>query len=207
MLSRLVIPVIILFTCAVPATYTRRRQSTRLAFMNAFLQLVIEHGFDRITVTDIANAADYGRWTFYQYFESKEAVAWAVFEHWMTQLDAHLVTAVEHLPPPQCEYQSWRLILQAFEQQKPFIMRLDSVLVSRWRERAKEFLIAQFLGHLHAGRFALMTGVRPEIAARLYVTAMMELLTHWGNTPDLGDAALLVDEFYTFIFNQSPPAL
>jgi len=58
---------------------------------------------------------------------------------------------------------------------------------------------------LQAGRFALMEGVRPEIAARLYVMAMMELLEYWGRTPELGDADSLVDEFFTFIFNQAPP--
>jgi AcrR family transcriptional regulator len=173
--------------------------------MSALLRLVIERGLDRITVTDIANEANYGRWAFYQYFESKEDVAWATFVYWMTQLDAHLIAAVQHLEPPHREYESWRLIFQAFHQQKHFFMRLDSSMMSVWHARAKEFLVQQFLQHLYAGRFALMEGVRPEIAARLYVTAIMELLEHWGRNPELGDTDALVDEFFVFIFNQAPP--
>jgi AcrR family transcriptional regulator len=186
-------------------TLSKRQQKTRLAFMNAFLQLVIEKGLDQISVTDIANAADYGRWAFYQYFDSKEDVAWATFIYWMTQLDTYLVDAVKHLESPQREYQSWRLIFQAFHDQKPFLTRLDSVMASKWHVRAKEFLIEQFLQHLQVGNFALMDGVRPEIAARLYVVALMELLEHWGRYPEVGDSDLLVDEFFTFIFNQPPP--
>lgn len=186
-------------------TLTRQRQKTRTAFMQAFIELVIQHGLDRITVTDIANAADYGRWTFYQYFESKEDIAWATFEHWMTQLDQYLVAAVAHLPSPQREYQSWRLIFKAFYDQRDFLMRLDSMAVSIWRVRAKEFLISQFLRHLHAGQFALMEGVRPEVAARLYVVALMELLEYWNSHPELGDDEGMVDEFFHFIFNQAPP--
>lgn len=173
--------------------------------MEALLRLVIERGLDRITVTDIANEANYGRWTFYQYFDSKEEAAWATFVHWMTQLDAHLVAAVQYLESPRREYESWRLIFQAFEQQKHFLMRLDSAMISEWRARAKEFLVGQFLGHLRAGRFALMEHVRPEIAARLYVVSIMELLEYWGRNPELGNADALVDEFYTFIFKQAPP--
>lgn len=71
--------------------------------------------------------------------------------------------------------------------------------------RGKEFLIQQFLQHIKEGHFALMDGVRPEIAARLYVAAIMELLEYWGRNPELGDVDTLVDEFFTFIFNQAPP--
>ncbi|HEX2619372.1 MAG TPA: TetR/AcrR family transcriptional regulator [Phototrophicaceae bacterium] len=186
-------------------TLSKRQQKTRLAFMDALLTLVVEKGFDQITVTDIANEANYGRWTFYQYFDSKEEAAWATFVYWMTQLDTYLVAAVQHLDSPYREYESWRLIFQAFHQQKSFLMRLDSVFASRWYVRAKDFLVQQFLNHLREGHFKLMDGVRPEIAARLYVVALMELLEYWGRTPELGDLDTLVDEFYIFIFNQPPP--
>lgn len=185
---------------------SNRQHKTRLIFMQAVLRLVVQHGLDRVTVTDIAREADYGRWTFYQYFDSKEDAVWASFVHWMTQLDAYVVATVQHLPAPQREYESWRLLFHAFEQQRAFFVRLDSLMTSVWRERAKEFLIAQFLGHLQAGRFGLMVGVRPEIAARLYVASVMELMEHWAKHPELGDSERLLDEFFIFIFNQTPPS-
>lgn len=186
-------------------TLSNRQQKTRLAFMQALLRLVTARGLDGITVTDIANEANYGRWAFYQYFESKEEAAWATFVYWMTRLDTYLIEAVGHLESPQREYESWRLLFAAFQQQRAFLTRLEGVGVGLWRARAKEFLIEQFLGHIHAGRFALMAGVRPEIGARLYVAAIMELLEYWGRHPEAGDEETLVDEFFTFIFNQPPP--
>lgn len=184
---------------------SRRQEKTRLIFMNALLRLVIERGLDQISVTDIANEADYGRWAFYQYFESKEDAAWATFEYWMTQLNAYVVEKVKDLLSPYREYESWRIIFHAFHQQRHFLMRLDSTIVSEWHAKAKEYLVEQFLGHLQAGHFKLMAGVRPEIAARLYVVSIMELLEYWGRNPQLGDLDTLVDEFYIFIFNQAPP--
>ena len=82
---------------------------------------------------------------------------------------------------------------------------MDSIFGSKWEMTAKEYLVAQFLAHLEAGNFRLMEDVRPEIAARLYVVAIMELLEHWGRHPEIGTAQSLADEFFVFIFKQAPP--
>ena len=58
--------------------YEKERQRTRLAFLNAALALILEKGYDNIAVTDITDRADYGRSTFYEHFEDKEAVARAI---------------------------------------------------------------------------------------------------------------------------------
>ncbi len=184
---------------------SRRQQKTRLILMNAFLHLLAERDLEQITVTDIANQANYGRWTFYQYFDSKEDIAWASFVYWMTRLDADLIAAVQHLTSPHREYQSWRIIFAAVNQQRAFFSRLDSLIQSRWYFRAREFLIQQFLGHMQAGHFALPPGIRAETAARLYVAALLELLTHWIQHAHSDSPVTLVNEFYTFIFNQPPP--
>jgi AcrR family transcriptional regulator len=184
-------------------TPSPRQQKTRHLFLEALVRLVMRDGLTKITVTDIANEANYGRWTFYQYFESKEDAAWQAFVFWMNALDAQLIAAVQYLPWPRREYQSWRLIFQALDTQRAFFARLGEVGI--WRTRAKEFLIEQFLGHVRANRFALMPNAEPEIAVRLYVAATMELCEHWLQQPDIGTADSLADQLFIFIFNQPPP--
>lgn len=44
------------------------------------LELFIEHGFDQVTVGDIAEAAGIGRRTFFRYFPSKNDLPWGDFE-------------------------------------------------------------------------------------------------------------------------------
>jgi AcrR family transcriptional regulator len=188
------------------ASLSKRAQKTRLAFMHATLCLIVERGFDRVTVTDIANYADYGRWTFYQYFESKEDAIYSAFVLWMNQLDHHLIEAVKDLESPRREYESWRMIFRACQQHRDFLIQLNHADFSAWRDRIKEFLVQQFYGHIQAGRFALMDGVRPEVAARLYVVSLLELLDYWGRSGDPPrDADAIVDEFFMFIFRQAPP--
>lgn len=51
---------------------TRKRQATRQTISDAATRLFSEHGFDRVTVDDIAAAADVGRKTVFNHFARKE---------------------------------------------------------------------------------------------------------------------------------------
>lgn len=52
----------------------RRAAETRLRLFRCALQLFAEHGFQNVTVEDITEAADVGKGTFFNYFESKDDV-------------------------------------------------------------------------------------------------------------------------------------
>jgi AcrR family transcriptional regulator len=50
----------------------RRIQKTRLLLSDALISLIIEKGYDDVTVQDIIDRANVGRSTFYAHFENKE---------------------------------------------------------------------------------------------------------------------------------------
>jgi AcrR family transcriptional regulator len=50
----------------------RRSRRTRQALHQALIRLIVERGYDEITVADIAEAADTGRSTFYAHFVDKD---------------------------------------------------------------------------------------------------------------------------------------
>ena len=52
----------------------RRAAETRVRLFRCALQLFAEHGFPNVTVEDITEAADVGKGTFFNYFESKDDV-------------------------------------------------------------------------------------------------------------------------------------
>jgi AcrR family transcriptional regulator len=57
----------------------RRVARTKRAIEDAFVQLVLERGYDRVTVEDITDRADLARATFYAHYPNKEAVQYSVF--------------------------------------------------------------------------------------------------------------------------------
>jgi AcrR family transcriptional regulator len=52
----------------------RRAAETRVRLFRCALQLFAEHGYPNVTVEDITEAADVGKGTFFNYFESKDHV-------------------------------------------------------------------------------------------------------------------------------------
>jgi AcrR family transcriptional regulator len=69
----------------------RRRRQTRARLLEAALMLMSERGMGGVTINEITEAADVGFGSFYNHFESKEAiyaalVGW-VFEHFAVQMD------------------------------------------------------------------------------------------------------------------------
>ena len=57
----------------------RRVARTKAAIEDAFVQLVLEHGYERVAVDDICAQADLARATFYAHYPNKEAVLFSVF--------------------------------------------------------------------------------------------------------------------------------
>ena len=58
----------------------RRAAETRVRLFRCALQLFAERGFPNVTVEDITEAADVGKGTFFNYFESKDDVLSVVAE-------------------------------------------------------------------------------------------------------------------------------
>ena len=64
----------------------RRVARTKTAIEDAFVQLVLEHGYERVAVEDICDRADLARATFYAHYANKEAVLFAVFNRLIEDL-------------------------------------------------------------------------------------------------------------------------
>lgn len=74
-----------------PGRRERKAKETRLRLFQAALQLFADRGFQSVTVEDITEAADVGKGTFFNYFESKDHVLGVMVE---LQLE-HVVDAVQ----------------------------------------------------------------------------------------------------------------
>ena len=73
----------------------RKKQQSRQTIMDTALRLFAEHGFDRVTVAEIARQSDVSEATVFNYFPAKEDLIYARME----AFEGRLVAAVQHRPP------------------------------------------------------------------------------------------------------------
>jgi AcrR family transcriptional regulator len=73
----------------------RKKRQTREAIAHAAMTLFVEHGFDAVTVADVARAADVSEKTVFNYFPAKEDLVL----HGGDERRAALIEAIRSRPP------------------------------------------------------------------------------------------------------------
>jgi AcrR family transcriptional regulator len=107
----------------------RKKQRTRDLIIRSALDLFLERGFARTTVSEIAEAADISPSTFFAYFPSKEDVVF----HDQARLMAELAERLSHRAPAE----------NAFDALRVWVLELDEATggLDREEERARRRLI------------------------------------------------------------------
>ena len=82
---------------AEPGLRERKKQQTRQLILDAATRLFVERGFDGVTVTEIARAAELSEMTVFNYFPTKEDLVFGRMEFFEEQL----VAAVQQRPPDE----------------------------------------------------------------------------------------------------------
>ena len=112
----------------------RKKSETHQQLRSAALQLVARHGLQRVTVEDIAEAADVSTRTFYDHFASKEDAIVGFDAVRVNQLRASLLARPPDEEPLQALRAVMRELLDQSSEQWPLrmeIIRSDPELLAR----------------------------------------------------------------------------
>src|SRR6185437_5564859 len=77
-------------------TLDRRVLRSRRLLQEALVALILERGYDAVTVQAVLDRADVGRATFYAHFEGKEALLLSLFEELRGSLQHELASITPH---------------------------------------------------------------------------------------------------------------
>lgn len=160
----------------------RRVARTRTMIQEAFISLVLERGYDPITIKDICDAANVGRATFYSHYRSKDDLKRAGLEHLRKSLLTRRGDAVGKgsLSFSLLVFQHARDHLQLYRALAG--SRGGAVALETIREIVAELVSADLAatGYSASGRAA--STIPRDLVVRFVVGGFMAILTGWLDT-------------------------
>lgn len=153
----------------------RRVRRTRNALHDALIELVLEKGYERITVRDILDRADIVRSTFYAHYQDKDALLVSSFEEMLGQLRA----AVATVSPADTARPAELLYRHAFEHRRVYRAlcgRQGGNVVQRHLHRMVTDVLRE---HLAAPLAAAGCTLPADLVATHYTETTLGLLGWW----------------------------
>lgn len=159
----------------------RRIQKTRKALQKALLEIMVEKGYEAVTVQDIIDRANVGRSTFYAHFQDKDDLFLQGFETLKDEIEGQLNgIPMSHASP-------WDLSLMIFEhvqgQQLLYKALSGNQAGNAAMKQVKKFMTGMVKDHLNQNYQITHEGqISPEILAQFTVSTFLTLLTWWLDT-------------------------
>ena len=176
-----------------PAPTDRRVRRTRELLRGAFLSLIAEKGYDRITVQDILDRADVGRSTFYAHYRDKEDLLRGGFEDISAALAAER-DAAESDTGAGDDAELLGPLLAVFTHVEghrqfwgPLSRKGGADLITRLLRESVDDLVRQHLQPRFGG--SAIDPTQLEIAVQLVAGACMGLLVWWLDDEDIPSSA------------------
>lgn len=161
----------------------RRVRRTRRLLREALLALILEKGYDHVTVQDVLDRADIGRATFYSHFHDKDDLLVSGFEELRESLRQRLAAGVRaHDHSSDQGMEITRVLFDHAGNHRPLYSALvgkrgGGVILARAHEELAALLAEHFEDAVTQHR--LQPVVPPEVMVQYLVSALLGLLTWW----------------------------
>lgn len=180
----------------------RKKQETRHRLLEVAWQLFQERGYDQTAVSDITDAADVAKGTFFNYFASKEAIAGQIVLWRIDLLGSRVLGAADVPPSPLAQI---KLLLAAMANEfAPGRDLARYVLLSRFSVPVKHESAHRIGSLVHAlvvrgqQEDEIRNDVDPGLVTRLLMASWFHHLAPWwhrqeGAYPEEGTVIRTVD--------------
>ena len=173
-------------------TPDRRIQRTRQLLLDSLIKLILEKGYEPITVQDILDRANVGRSTFYSHFQDKEDLLLSGFENLRDMFEGFITQSSP-------ETSGWNFSLALFkhaEENRPtfkalFGKRAGTIILSHL-EKAMSAVLKEHFQNAFRKRKQL---VPMDIFVEYMVSVFLGLLTWWLDN-DISQPAEEMNEYY-----------
>ena len=175
----------------------RRARRTRTLLRGALVELILERGYDRVTVQDILDRADVGRSTFYNHYPSKDDL---LLSH-LHELDDAVRARIATSTPTADERQSTSLmaplrpLFDHADAHRPLCMAmLTSSRATELGARLSSALFRDSLTIHLRSRLAVTDEDRLDLAITFVINGMFGILGQWRDTqPERSAGSVFAD--------------
>jgi AcrR family transcriptional regulator len=191
-----------------PSRHERRRRQTRQQLIQTTLKLVLEKGYDAITIQDVTDRADLGRGTFYIHFKDKADVVWAAIQDMMRGMEQ---TAHQEFDRgiPQVEYYALRNIFRnAKDNRDLYRVVFGGQGSAMLADRVQDLLARILLYDIQRapGPRNSEFHVPDEMLAQMLTGLITRVLFWWLETSNNYSAEEMAAFTYKMLYRQQPPA-
>jgi AcrR family transcriptional regulator len=192
-----------------PTRHERRRLQTRKLLIQTTLNLILEKGYDAISIQDITDQADLGRGTFYIHFKDKEEVVWTMFQDLFQEMEQE---AHENLSrsTPQVEYYGLLNIFRhALKNRDLYRVMFGGQGSAMLTVRVQDFLAKTFLYDIrNAPELPNVNFNLPdEFEAQMLTGMISRLLFWWLETTNHYTPSQMAAMTYKALYRKQPPIL
>lgn len=182
----------------------RRKEKTQGLLLEAATHLLLEKGFDLMTVQDITDYADVGRGTFYVYFESKEEVIWSILESILDPINEYLMA--NPALKDSDRYEKWRFIFKHISINQDVLKALlgEKGHISLLR-RIEAYITLIMERDLKAHHLVPKNNIPIEFISQYLAGALTRVIVHWLENPQKTSIDALATQFFTLARQQFEP--
>jgi AcrR family transcriptional regulator len=158
----------------------RHRQRTRQQLQTALVELILENGYDAVTIQDVTDRADLARATFYLHARDKDDLLWSVIEDKIHRTEDDVERKFSGPLPPQAEYYGYWNIFEHIEQnQNIYRVILGSKGSSQMARRVHEYMVAETVKDMQRLGIYADFHTPAEITAQVIVGSILSLAIWW----------------------------
>jgi AcrR family transcriptional regulator len=175
----------------------RKHRAVRAELSETALPLLVERGFESVTIDDLAAAAGVSRRTFFRYFSSKDDMVFAFLDQWAVRLAADIVARPADEDPVAAVHQAFRQLSSAYQDRALVLVRLvrETPALHQQERINREHLRSAVVGAL-ARRLGVdeERSMRPQILATIAFAPLDAAMLAWFRSRSNQGIGTLLDE-------------
>lgn len=176
--------------------YERRKQRTRQALKETASELLVEKGYEALTIQDITDQLDLARATFYIHFKDKDDIIWAILQDHFDALNGKIHEALV----AGTEARHREKLARVFDysaQHKPLLrVMLSERGHIRLTQRFAQYMAQIIQQDITNGLTPTPTNIPVEFAAQFLAGAMLQVLTWWLESTNNVTPSQMAELFY-----------